>query len=94
VFLPSRHKLTGRYECRGTKWLDGCVFVMVFQNCLDSKAQCRGRACLEARNLSWLQEFNCRQCEDPGAACIPELSWQQDALCKNRDNATYLYCPC
>ena len=75
MFLPSGHKLAGRYECRGTKWLEGCVFVMAFQNCLGGKAQCRGRTCLGARKLSWLQELNCQQCAYPGAALIPELSW-------------------
>jgi len=76
------------------KWLDGCVFVMMSQNCLGGKAQCRGRICLGARDLSWLQEFYCEQRASPGAARIPELSWQHDALRKNRDKATYLYCPC
>ena len=67
------------------KWLEGCEVVMVFQNCLGGKAQCRGRTCLEGSNLSWLQEFGCEQCADPGAALIPELSWQQEPLRKNRD---------
>ena len=31
------------------KYLEGCEVVMVFQNCLGSKAQCRGRTCLGAR---------------------------------------------
>ena len=57
------------------KWLEGCEVVMVFQNCLGGKAQCRGRNSLGARNLSWLQEFYCEQCTDPGAALIPVLSW-------------------
>ena len=51
-----------------------CEIVMLFRIYLGSKAQCRGRSCLGARNLSWLQEFNCEQCADPGAAIIPELS--------------------
>ena len=85
MFLQSRHKFSGRYECRGTNWLEGCEVVMVFQNCLGGKAQCRGRSCLGGRNLSWLQEFYCKQCANPGAALIPELSWQQEPLCKNRD---------
>ena len=55
--------------------LEGCEVVMVFQYCLDGKAQCRDRTCLGARKLSWLQEFYCRQCADPGAALIPALSW-------------------
>ena len=75
MFLPSRHKLSGIFVYRGTKLLECCEVVMVFQNCLGSKAQCRGRDCLGARNLSWLQEFYCEQCADPGAALIPELSW-------------------
>jgi len=58
---------------------------MMFQNCLGGKAQCRGRDCLEGRKLSWLQEYYCGQCADPGAALIPELSWQQEPLRKNRD---------
>ena len=58
---------------------------MVFQNCLGGKAQCRGRDCLGARDLSWLQEFYCGQCADLGAALIPDLSWQQEPLSKNRD---------
>ena len=57
VFLPSRQKLAGLYECRGTKWLEGCEIVMVFQNCLGGNAQCRGRNCLGGRNLSWLPSF-------------------------------------
>jgi hypothetical protein len=63
----------------------GCEIVMLFRTCLGSKAQCRGRSCRGARNLSWLQDFNCGQCADPGAALIPDLSWVQEALCKNRD---------
>ena len=39
--------------------LEGCEVVMVFQDCLGGKAQCRGRTCLGVRDLSWLQEFNC-----------------------------------
>jgi len=58
---------------------------MVFQNCLGGKEQCRGRTCLGARDLSWLQEFYCGQCADLGAALIPDLSWWHDALSKNRD---------
>jgi hypothetical protein len=64
---------------------------MVFQYFLRSKAQCRGRICLGVRNLSWLQEFNCGQCADPGAALIPDLSRKQEPLRKNRDKSTYLY---
>ena len=41
MFLPPGHKLAGRYECRGTKWLEGCEVVMLFQYCLGGKAQCR-----------------------------------------------------
>ena len=67
------------------KQLEGCEVVMVFQNCLGSKAQCRGRTCLGARRLSWLQDFYCGQCANPGAALIPDLSWLQEALSKNRD---------
>ena len=85
AFLQSWQELSRRYECRGTKWLEGCEVVMVFQNCLGGKAQCRGRTCLGARNLSWLQELDCGQCAYPGAALIPELSWQQEPLRKNRD---------
>ena len=70
----SWHKLQG-----------GCEIVMLFQSCIRCKAQCRGRSCLGARNLSRLQEFNCEQCADPGAALITNLSWQQEALRKNRD---------
>jgi hypothetical protein len=76
------------------KLQDGCEIVMLVQICLGSTAQCRGKSCLEARKLSWLQEFNCEQCANPGAALIPDLSWQQEPLCKNRDKSTYLYCPC
>ena len=76
------------------KLLDGCEVVMVFQYCLGGKAQCRGRTCLGGRNLSWLQELYCEQCADPGAARIPDLSWQQEPLRKKRDKPTYLYCPC
>ena len=68
-----------------SKWLKGCEVVMVFQNCLGGKAQCRGRNCLEGRKLSWLQDFYCKLSADPGAALIPELSWQQEPLRKNRD---------
>ena len=75
MFLPSGHKLAGRYECRGTKWLDGCEVVMVFQNCLDGKAQYRGRDCLRVGELSCLQMFYCEQSASPGAALISELSW-------------------
>ena len=57
------------------KWLEGCEVVMVFQNCLGGKAQCRGRICLGARRLSCLQDYNCLHCADPGATLIPELSW-------------------
>ena len=57
------------------KWLDGCEVVMVFQNCLGGKVQCRGRTCLGDRKLSWLLEFYFVQCADPGAGLIPELSW-------------------
>ena len=53
----------------------GCEIVMLIRIYLGSKAQCRGRSCLGARNLSWLQEFYCEQCADPGAALIPDLSW-------------------
>ena len=74
--------------------LEGCEVVKVFQNCLGGKAQCRGRTCLGAKRLSWLQDFNCKQGASPGAALIPDLSWQQEPLCKNRDKPTYLYCPC
>ena len=66
MFLPSRHKLSGIFVYRGTKLLECCEVVMVFQNCLGCKAQCRGRSCLEGRNLSWLQEIYCRQCAEPG----------------------------
>jgi hypothetical protein len=58
---------------------------MVFQNCLGCKAQCRGRTCLGGRNLSGLQEFYCGQCASPGSSPIPDLSWRQEPLCKNRD---------
>ena len=57
------------------KLLEDCEVVMAFQYCLGGKAQCRGRDCLEARDLSWLQEFYCKQCAYPGAALIPDLSW-------------------
>ena len=56
------------------KQLEGCEVVMVFQNCLGGKAQCRGRTCLGARKLSRLQKFNYWQCADPGAALITDLS--------------------
>ena len=94
MFLQSWQEAAGLYECRGTKWLEGCEVVKVFQYCLGGKAQCRGRICLGARKLSWLQGFDCGQGAVPGAAHIPELSWQQEPLCKNRDKSTYLYCPC
>jgi len=55
--------------------LEGCEVVMMFQNCLGCKAQCRGKTCLEARKLSWLQKYYCGQCADQGATLIPELSW-------------------
>jgi hypothetical protein len=67
------------------KLQDGCEIVMLFQYFLRSKAQCRGRSCLGARNLSWLQNFYCKQCANPGSAPIPDLSWVQNALRKNRD---------
>jgi len=67
------------------KLLEGCEIVMMFQYCLVGKAQCRGRDCLGGRYLSWLQELDCGQCAYPGAALIPELSWQQEPLRKNRD---------
>ena len=35
----------------------GCEIVMLCRICLGSTAQCRGRGCLEARKLSWLQDF-------------------------------------
>jgi len=57
------------------KLQDGCEIVMLCRVYLGSKAQCRGRICLEARNLSWLQEFDSEQCADPGAALITVLSW-------------------
>ena len=85
MFLPSGHKLSGIFVYRGTKLLEGCEVVMVFQYCIGGKAQCRGRTCLGARKLSCLQDFKCKQCADPGAARIPDLSWQQEPLRKNRD---------
>src|SRR5512140_2861351 len=42
----SWHKLQG-----------GCEIVMLNRIYLGSKAQCRGRSCLGARNLSWLQDL-------------------------------------
>ena len=58
-----------------SKCLEGCEVVMVFQYCLDGKAQCRGRTSLEGRDLSWLQMFYCKQCASPGSSPIPDLSW-------------------
>jgi len=63
--------------------LEGCEVVMVFQYCLDGKAQCRDRTCLGARKLSWLQNSDCKRCGYPGAARIPDLSRQQEPLRKN-----------
>ena len=94
VFAVQAHVIWDIRVSWVSKWLEGCEVVMLFQNCLGGKAQCRGRNCLEGRNLSWLQELYCEQCADPGAARIPDLSWQQEPLRKNRDKSTYLYCPC
>ena len=52
-----------------SKLLEGCEVVMVFQNCLGGKAQCRGRDCLEGRKLSWLKELLLRAVR--GSWCSP-----------------------
>jgi hypothetical protein len=40
---------------------------------------------MNRRQKFTLQDFCCEQCADPDAALITDLSWMQDALCKNRD---------
>jgi hypothetical protein len=46
---------------------------MVFQSYIGGKAQCRGRSCLGATNLSWLQNFYWEQCAYPGAETITKF---------------------
>jgi len=48
-------------QVSGYKLFEGCEVVMMIQNCLGGKAQCRGSDCLEGRKLFWLQDFDCLQ---------------------------------
>ena len=66
---------TGAVAVQGQ--LSGRKVVSVAKSDKWALAQCRGKICLGARNLSWCRILIAGRCACPGATAITNLSWEQ-----------------
>ena len=73
VFLPSRNKVCGHYECRGTQLVDERN-LSSFWNEFNEQVQCRDASSIGARNLSGCRMLFESNCGYPGAETVTDLS--------------------
>ena len=86
VFLPSRHMSSGIFVSRGSQSsLKVAKSSWCFRTVSVAKRSVAVGIVSEPEICHGCRNFYCLQCAYPGAALIPDLSWQQEPLRKNRD---------